>query len=99
MQYSPLQNQSLFWGVNLDKLDLDKNKEFIISRILENGTKEDIDWLRTNFTDTEIKDIVIKSKLISRKTAYFWKIILDIKEDILCLSDQFRKTQKTLWIP
>lgn len=97
MEYSSLKNQALFWDINLETLDKNVHINFIISRITESGTMEDVKWLLANYTKEEIKNIIKSTRLISEKTANYWRNALDIKEEILCLSDQYQKTQKMLW--
>ncbi|MFW5720008.1 MAG: DUF6922 domain-containing protein [Candidatus Dojkabacteria bacterium] len=98
MSSSPLQNQALFWDVDLVSLDRDKHLNFIIARILESGTLEDVRWLLEAYTIEQIEQCVCTTRLISEKTAHFWKNILDIQGEIICLSDHYRKTQKTHWM-
>lgn len=38
-------NPALFWDVEREKLDDEKNKRFIIQRVLERGSR--LDWLAT----------------------------------------------------
>ena len=99
MNYSPFNNQSLFWDTDPNKIDKEKNKEYIIARILESGTIDDIHWLRKNYTDEEISEVIINTGSISKKTATFWKYILNIKQEIRCLSDQYQRIQKAHWMP
>ncbi|MDI3495373.1 MAG: hypothetical protein PWQ72_1500, partial [Pseudothermotoga sp.] len=67
-----------FWDVDIESLDIRKNKSFIISRILEHGTMEDIIALKSMFPIEEISEVVKNSRNISRSTAIFWANILDI---------------------
>lgn len=98
MSYSSIQNQTLFWDTNLASLNTKKHKEFIIARIIETGRIEDIHWMFETYSRQEIIQVIVSTRLISTKTALFWKNILDIKEDIRCLSNQYRKTQKLHWM-
>lgn len=98
MNYSPLKNQSLFWDTDPSKIDKEKNKEYIISRILESGNINDIKWLNKNYSKEEISRVVVNTGRISRKTAIFWKNVLDIKEEIKCLSNQYQQTQNRHWV-
>ena len=97
MNYSSIKSQKLFWDIDLQSIDLSKHKNFVISRIIENGNMKDIYWMKESFSKEEIIEAVKNSKTISTKTATFWKNIFDIKDEILCLSEQYQKTRKKLW--
>lgn len=72
-----------FWDVDKDNLHREKHKDFIISRVLEHGTIEDVRNLVKNYTKEEITETVKKTFNISKKTANFWSLQYDIpKEEI-----------------
>ncbi len=79
-----------FWDVDINKLDIQKNKDFIISRVLEHGILKDIHELKKEYSSEEIKKVVKNTKNISRKTATFWANILNIplKEVKVCSKQQ-----------
>ncbi len=75
-----------FWDVDVSQLDWKKHKNFIISRILEYGTIEQIKELEKNYSSEEIAYVVKNSLNISKRVAVFWAIILEIplKEVRVC---------------
>ena len=60
------------------KMDKEKDKFFIISRILEYGTMEDVVSLLSEYDSEEIVEVVKRSRLIGRATANFWGLVLNI---------------------
>lgn len=58
---------SLFWDTDLSKLDIEKNKQYIIERILELGDRNAVRWLFSNISSEEIRNTLKKSKIISKK--------------------------------
>lgn len=87
-----------FWDTEFSDLDKKKYSHFIIERILEYGNKEAIAWMNDNFSQKEIKNVVCKSRNLSKKTVNFWQFIFDIKKSkILCLKKLFQKRQGTIW--
>ncbi len=76
-----------FWDVDIKKPDREKDKFFIISRVLEYGTMEDVVSLLSEYDSAEIAQVVRRSRIIDRPTANFWRLILDIRksEIIRCL--------------
>jgi len=97
MDINRFKSKNLFWDVNVESLDTSKDKNFIISRILELGDIPDTKELFKIYTKDEIVDTITVTKLISAKTANFFKKILNISDPILCLSPSFRKTHNELW--
>lgn len=67
-----------FWDVDFDKLDLNKFRIFILEIILDRGDTRAIRWVRKNFTDKEIKSILLTSTNLSPKTANFWALFLGV---------------------
>ena len=65
-----------FWDADLSKLDLEKNKDAIIERILELGDEKAVRWLFSAYSLIEIKSIAKESRGLSAKSRNFWRIIL-----------------------
>lgn len=65
-----------FWDADLSKLDLEKNKEAIIERILELGDEKAVRWLFSTYSLVEIKSVAEESRGLSAKSRNFWRIIL-----------------------
>ncbi|MCS7263661.1 MAG: hypothetical protein NZ805_02375, partial [Armatimonadetes bacterium] len=76
-----------FWDTEPTRLNFKRHRTFIIERILEFGDEKAIRWLRRTFGDEAIREVVCQSRRISKRTANFWRLILNIpKEQIACLS-------------
>ena len=95
--YKLLNNKMLFWDVDLNDLDLQKHKEWIISRTLENGTVDDVRLLFKAFPKSEIINAIKNSMRLSPITATFWKVYLNIKGEIKCLKKQLHPELQKLW--
>jgi len=67
-----------FWDVDIRELDKEKDKFFIISRVLEYGTMEDVINLLSEYDSDEIACVVKRSRIIGSATANFWSLILNI---------------------
>lgn len=67
-----------FWDVDVKELDKEKDKFFIISRVLEYGTMEDVVNLLSEYDSAEIAGVVRRSRITGRVTANFWSLILNI---------------------
>lgn len=75
-----LNNRSLFWDVDPETIDLERNANFVIERFLEYGTLEGIRWLRAKYGDVRIRDFVFtkRFRIRSKKTLNYWRIIFNI---------------------
>jgi len=66
----------LFWDTDAGCLDLKENKRFIIERTLELGDEKAVEWLFSTYARTDIKKVLRKSKILSRKSSRYWSLIL-----------------------
>lgn len=62
-----------FWGDNLKKLSLKKNKEYISKTILEKGDKLALKWLFGHVNKTDLRRTV-KNPRMEQKSKNFWNI-------------------------
>lgn len=69
--------RSLFWDTDLEKIDIQQNKGYIIERILEFGNKPAVKWLLATYSLSDIKSVLEGSRSISKKSRNFWEIVLD----------------------
>lgn len=68
--------RDLFWDTSVDRLDLLKNKRYIIERALELGDQKAVEWLFATYTRTDIKNVLRKSKNLSPKSSHYWALML-----------------------
>lgn len=70
----PKNLQSVLWSVNIDHLDLNKDKYYIIHQILSFGILEDISWLTGIYSKKDIVDVFkVSFKDYSRPRFYLVK--------------------------
>ena len=75
-----------FWDVDFDTLHLEDAPLYVLKRVLDRGNIESIKWITRHYTKKDIRDIIVRSRDISRRTAIFWANILGIKyNEIKCL--------------
>lgn len=98
IQMIPVYLKKYFWDVDFEKIDLKKSQAYIIKRLLEYGDGKAIKWMRHNFKETEVRDVLSNARGFSVKSANFWALVLKIpKEDVLCLKKHSLKAPKTIW--
>jgi len=69
------------WSYNIEDIDLKKDKEMVITRILNYGSPERIKWLFSVYTDDDVRDVVLnpgRGKWF-KKVLNFWEIMLKIE--------------------
>ena len=98
MKKLPAFLKKYFWDAEFDQVDLNKNRIYVLKRLLEYGNLKAIRWLRKYFKTSEIKQTISSARGFSRKTANFWAVLLDIpRENILCLKKRSSKAPKIFW--
>lgn len=77
----PSSFQRLFWSVNVKSLDLKKDKEYIITQILNYGTEKELKWLFRIYPEEEIKKVIRNPRrgVWFRKVLNFWTTIYNIR--------------------
>jgi len=79
----------LFWDVDREKIDFNKNKKWLISRVLEYGLLND--WIIINkyYGIGEIAQITIQLKDLDKKSISFISVLSKIpKERFLCYNSK-----------
>jgi len=77
----PKKMQWLLWSYDIDSLDLEGDKDYIITQVLNYGTWEDLKWLFKVYSEREIKNVVKKPArgLWFRDVLNFWNLMLNLK--------------------
>ena len=69
---------TLFWDVNLENFDPIAYPQYTIFRILELGDRPAIAWLRSAFSEEQIKDVIRSERRLSHRSANFWALVYGI---------------------
>lgn len=64
-------SQYLFWDAAIEKIDIEKHKNYIIERVLSRGLLSDFYFVLQLYTSEEIVTAVKKSKVLDKKTVNF----------------------------
>lgn len=68
--------QSLFWDTNPKKIDINKNAQYIIERVLDFGRDNEVRWLWKTYPKHLLKKIVEKSRCLRPRTKTLWTTFL-----------------------
>lgn len=79
-----------FWDVRFEELEIEKHSFFTIKRVLDRGNTHDIRWLIKTYGKNMLKDVVLKTKDLSRPTGNFWADVLGLdKKQVTCLQKPY----------
>lgn len=68
--------ESLFWDVDPKNIDPKKHARYIIERILELGTDDEVRWLVHYYRPELIRDTLNRSRgVLHKKTKALWQLI------------------------
>lgn len=94
MKRLPSSFSKLFWDVDFKDLGKEKNKKFIIERILEFGEISDFEELKKIYHLEEIVSVLKESRNLSFKSANFYALILKVnRSEVLCLQKPLMQRQ------
>jgi hypothetical protein len=92
--------RSLFWNVDFEKLDVIRDVDFILERVLERGRLADVRWavdrygldrLRRFFRDAPHPEL-------SPRTLRFWRVALHAENERWPEPSAWRRTNSVPWI-
>mgnify|MGYP001563778787 CR=1 FL=1 len=94
----PSKFQPLFPSSNIQNLDIQADKGYIIQTLLKNSTLDGWKWMITTYSNEDISAVLKTSRLLTPKDTYFWSYFLNVPQsEILCLNKDLQKTPKTSW--
>ncbi len=68
-----LRKKALFWDIDLDSLDPERNRRFIVERILARGDADDVRFVRERYGDDVLKETLLAARSLDRKSLSFWR--------------------------
>lgn len=77
----PEELKKYFWDTQFEKLDLNKNKIYIISRLYCYGNLEAIKWVRDTYNIEDIKKVAINSRNLNPLVANYLRQKLNLKKE------------------
>ena len=70
----------LFWEYDFEKLRWPAHQDLVIAKVLDNGTWEDVQWLRRRISNDELREWIVshRGRGLSAPQITFWQLILNI---------------------
>lgn len=82
-------SKTLFWDINITEIDLLKNKDFIIERVLVRGGMNDVKKMTSLYTNTELISAIKKSKGLDKITHNFCANYFNIPKTAMHAPSQY----------
>ena len=77
----PEELKKYFWDTEFEKLDIQKNKRYIISRLYCYGDLKALRWIRENYSDEDIEDVARNSRNLKPLVANYLKQQFSLKKE------------------
>lgn len=89
--------RSLFWEYGEPGPSLERDRDFVIGRVLSAGDWESIRWLRRELRDSGIRDYLSRTdgRLLSRRQLRLWQVLLDLDEQMV--GGWLQRETRQLW--
>jgi len=68
----------LFWDVEVSSVDLEKNRAWMVRRVLEKGFLADWQLLQKRYSKDELRDAVSSLRSLEKKATSFACVVLDL---------------------
>lgn len=79
----------LFWDVDVSELDLEEHAAFIIVRVMENGTREEVRFVWGLYGKDAIKKHLTQARYLSPRTISFFANLFKISRSKFKSSSSF----------
>jgi hypothetical protein len=78
----PSRMKNFFWDYSFHHLRIDKDRDLIIRRLLDQGDWEAMKWLRIRLSDRELKSWLLSRRGagLSPRKLRFWELVLELPE-------------------
>ncbi len=70
----------LFWDVDLASIDLEKNRKWLVKRVLEKGELPDWKLLKQTYDREELREAVMTMRSLERRALSFACAVLEIDQ-------------------
>jgi hypothetical protein len=90
----------LFWDVDFDTLDVARDADFVLPRVLEHGRLSDIGWLIQTYGFERIHQFLRDRghPELSARTLTFWRTYFDAKEEPWASPPAWRRNSSAPWL-
>jgi hypothetical protein len=72
----PVFERRIFWDVDFDNLDYEKNFRFVIERVFERGDVPDIRNCRRYYGDEKVREVLLNAKFLPETRMYLASAVI-----------------------
>ncbi len=77
----PKHLRPFFWDIEAKDFNPTAYPQYTITRVLEYGDDKAVAWLKEQFSERQIREVLRTEPRLSRKSANFWAIVYHIPRD------------------
>ncbi len=96
----PPTSRWIFWDVDPELVDLERDVDGVLARVLERGRLEDVRWVMETYGLPRIHRFFrdVWAPELSDRTRTFWRVFFDAKEEAWASPPDFRRNNSAPWI-
>ncbi len=90
----------MFWNVDLRSIDVDRDVDAVVARVLEFGRLEDVHWAIDRYGLPRIHQFFreVGSPEISERTVVFWRAVLQAENEKWPRPPAWRRSNSAPWV-
>ena len=98
MKTVPTAFQALFPSSQVENLEPERDRVYIIETLLKNASLKAWRWMLANYTAEEISSVIKQAKNLNKRDVLLWSYLLQIpQEEILCLQTKSLAGLNSSW--
>ena len=74
-------SSGLFWDVNRDEVDPDQHAQWLVPRVVERGSRSDVDAIFDYYDETTIRDALTGARSLDRKSIAYFAARFNLRRD------------------
>lgn len=96
----PASSRWIFWDVDPDAIELERDANGVLARVLERGCLDDVKWLIQSYGLARIHSFFreVWAPEITERTRGFWRAFFEAENETWAAPPTFRKNNSSLWI-
>ena len=96
----PHEHRWLFWDVDPDTIEFDRDRRYVLARVLERGRLSDVRWVVGIYSLDGVRDFFRSGghPELSRPTLALWRALFNEQGEPWQTSASWRKTSAAPWI-
>ena len=72
---------TLFWDVDPEGVDTSRHKRFLICRVMDRGTREDVRLTREFYSPEEIREALLSARTLHAKTIAYFAAVFQVPRE------------------